>query len=265
MDAVIRIDALTKRFPRLTAVDEVSLSVGRGEIFGLIGPNGAGKTTLIKMLTTLVPATSGEAWIAGCSIRRQPSEVRRRIGYVPQMLSADGALTAYENLLLSARLYAIPRHERASRIREALSMVGLVDEADTLVQRYSGGMIRRLEIAQGMMHQPAVLFLDEPTVGLDPTARRSVWNKVLELRDSLRSTMFVTTHYMAEAEELCDRIAFIHRGRIQQIGTPQELMASLGPGATLDDVFINLTDTEMESEGGYREVQRTRRNIRRRT
>jgi ABC-2 type transport system ATP-binding protein len=265
MDAVIRIDALTKRFPRLTAVDEVSLSVGRGEIFGLIGPNGAGKTTLIKMLTTLVPATSGEAWIAGCSIRRQASEVRRRIGYVPQMLSADGALTAYENLLLSARLYAIPRHERDSRIREALSMVGLVDEADTLVQRYSGGMIRRLEIAQGMMHQPAVLFLDEPTVGLDPTARRSVWNNVLELRDSLRSTMFLTTHYMAEAEELCDRIAFIYRGRIQQIGTPQELMASLGPGATLDDVFINLTDTEIESEGGYREVQRTRRNIRRRT
>jgi ABC-2 type transport system ATP-binding protein len=265
MNAVIRIDALTKRFPRLTAVDGVSLSVGRGEIFGLIGPNGAGKTTLIKMLTTLVPATSGEAWIAGCSIRSQPSEVRRRIGYVPQMLSADGALTAYENLLLSARLYAIPRHERDSRIREALSMVGLLDEADTLVQRFSGGMIRRLEIAQGMMHQPAVLFLDEPTVGLDPTARRSVWNNVLELRDSLRSTMFMTTHYMAEAEELCDRIAFIHRGCIQQIGTPQELTAALGPDATLDDVFINLTDTEIESEGDYREVQRTRRNIRRRT
>jgi ABC-2 type transport system ATP-binding protein len=265
MDAVIRIEALTKQFPRLTAVDGVSLTVGRGEIFGLIGPNGAGKTTLIKMLTTLVPATSGEAWIAGCSIRSQPSEVRRRIGYIPQMLSADGALTAYENLLLSARLYAIPRHERDPRIREALSMVGLLDESDTLVQRYSGGMIRRLEIAQGMMHRPAVLFLDEPTVGLDPTARRTVWNNMLELRDSLRSTMFMTTHYMAEAEELCDRIAFIHRGQIQQIGTPQELMAALGPGATLDDVFINLTDTEIETEGSYREVQRTRRNIRRRT
>jgi ABC-2 type transport system ATP-binding protein len=265
MDAVIRIDALTKRFGKLTAVDEVSLSVGRGEIFGLIGPNGAGKTTLIKMLTTLVPATSGEAWIAGCSIRNQSSEVRRRIGYVPQMLSADGALTAYENLLLSARLYAIPREERDSRIREALSMVGLADDAETIVQRFSGGMIRRLEIAQGMMHRPAVLFLDEPTVGLDPTARRNVWSNVLELRNSLHSTMFVTTHYMAEAEELCDRIAFIHRGRIQQVGTPQELVASLGPGATLDDVFVNLTDTEIESEGNYREVQRTRRNIRRRT
>jgi len=265
MDAVIRIDALTKRFGKLTAVDEVSLSVGRGEIFGLIGPNGAGKTTLIKMLTTLVPATSGEAWIAGCSVRTQSSEVRRRIGYVPQLLSADGALTAYENLLLSARLYAIPRDERDSRIREALSMVGLEDDADTIVQRFSGGMIRRLEIAQGMMHRPAVLFLDEPTVGLDPTARRMVWNNVLELRNTLHSTMFVTTHYMAEAEELCDRIAFIHRGRIQQVGTPQELVASLGPGATLDDVFVNLTDTEIESEGNYREVQRTRRNIRRRT
>jgi len=265
MDAVIRIDALTKRFAKLTAVDGVSLSVDRGEIFGLIGPNGAGKTTLIKMLTTLVPATSGEAWIAGCSIRSQSSEVRRRIGYVPQMLSADGALTAYENLLLSARLYAIPRHDRDSRIRDALLMVGLQHDADTLVQRYSGGMIRRLEIAQGMMHRPAVLFLDEPTVGLDPTARRTVWNNVLELRDSLRSTMFVTTHYMAEAEELCDRIAFIHRGRIQQIGTPEELMSALGPDATLDDVFINLNETEIESEGNYREVQRTRRNIRRRT
>ncbi len=265
MDATIRIDGLTKRFTRLTAVDAVSLDVGRGEIFGLIGPNGAGKTTLIKMLTTLVPATSGEAWVAGCSIRTQASEVRRRIGYVPQFLSADGALTAYENLLLSARLYAIPRPQRDSRIREALSMVGLADDAGTLVQRYSGGMIRRLEIAQGMMHRPAVLFLDEPTVGLDPTARRMVWNHVLELRESLHSTMFMTTHYMAEAEELCDRIAFIHRGRIQQVGTPQELMSALGPDATLDDVFINLTDSQIESEGNYREVQRTRRSIRQRT
>jgi ABC-2 type transport system ATP-binding protein len=265
MDAIIHIEGLTKRFSRLTAVDSVSLHVGRGEIFGLIGPNGAGKTTLIKMLTTLVPATSGEAWIAGCSIRTESSEVRRRIGYVPQLLSADGALTAYENLLLSARLYAIPRHERDSRILEALSMVGLEDDARTLVQRFSGGMIRRLEIAQGMMHRPAVLFLDEPTVGLDPTARRMVWNNVLELRDSLRSTMFVTTHYMTEAEELCDRIAFIDHGRIQQVGTPAELTAELGPDATLDDVFINLTNnTETESEGDYREVQRTRRSIRRR-
>src|SRR3954462_3548098 len=140
MDAVIRIDALTKHYSKLTAVDAVSLSVGRGEIFGLIGPNGAGKTTLIKMLTTLVPVTSGEAWIAGCSIRTQSSEVRRRIGYVPQMLSADGALTAYENLLLSARLYAIPRHEREARIHEALSMVGLSGDAKTMVQRFSGGM-----------------------------------------------------------------------------------------------------------------------------
>ena len=264
MDSSIRIEGLTKRFPRLTAVDGVSLTVGRGEIFGLIGPNGAGKTTLIKMLTTLVPATVGEAWVAGHSIRKHPSAVRRRIGYVPQMLSADGALTAYENLLLSARLYSIPRHERDSRIRQALSMVGLTEEAGTIVQRYSGGMIRRLEIAQGMMHRPAVLFLDEPTVGLDPTARRVVWNNILELRESMESTMFVTTHYMAEAEELCDRIAVIHRGRIQHVGTPQELKSALGPGATLDDVFINLTDSEIAAEGDYREVQRTRRSIRRR-
>ena len=233
-------------------------------VFIISAPSGSGKTTLIKMLTTLVPATSGEAWIAGYSIRSGAPEVRRRIGYVPQMLSADGALTAYENLLLSARLYAIPRREREARIREALSMVGLADEAGTLVQRYSGGMIRRLEIAQGMMHRPAVLFLDEPTVGLDPTARRVVWDNLLDLRESIHWTMFLTTHYMAEAEELCDRIAFIHRGRIQQVGTPQELKAALGPDATLDDVFINLTDSEIEAEGDYREVQRTRRSIRRR-
>ncbi len=262
---VIQVDALTKQFPRLTAVDEVSLTVGKGEIFGLLGPNGAGKTTLIKMLTTLVPPTSGEARIAGFDIRRQAPEVRRRIGYVPQLLSADGALTAYENLLLSARLYAIPRRDRDSRIRQALSLVGLGEEANVVVQRFSGGMIRRLEIAQAMMHMPAVLFLDEPTVGLDPTARRIVWNHVLELRRSVQTTMFLTTHYMEEAEELCDRIAFIHGGRIQQVGTPQELKAPLGPEATLDDVFVSLTGSEIEQPvGSYRDVRRTRQSVRQR-
>ena len=262
MESVIRIDHLTKEFRQLTAVDEVTLIVQRAEIFGLIGPNGAGKSTLIKMLTTLLPPTSGDAWIGGFSIRQQPQDVRRHIGYVPQLLSADGSLTGYENLLLSARLYGIPRRERVKKIESALSTIGLADSADVLVQKYSGGMIRRLEIAQGMMHQPDVLFMDEPTVGLDPTARQMVWDHVEELRKSTGTTMFITTHYMEEADQFCDRIAFIHQGRIQMIGTPAELKAQLRPGATLDDVFKKQTGAELESGGTYRDVRRTRRSVR---
>jgi ABC-2 type transport system ATP-binding protein len=262
MRAVIRIDHLTKQFKQLTAVDKASLEVERAEIFGLIGPNGAGKSTLIKMLTTLLPPTSGDAWIAGFSICEQSRDVRRHIGYIPQLLSADGSLTGYENLLLSARLYGIPWRERAKRIRSALAMIGLADSADVLVQHYSGGMIRRLEIAQGMMHQPDVLFMDEPTVGLDPTARQMVWDHIEELRKSTGTTMFITTHYMEEADEFCDRIAFIHQGRIQMIGTPAELKATAGLDATLDDVFKKLTGAEIESGGSYRDVRRTRRSVR---
>jgi ABC-2 type transport system ATP-binding protein len=262
MRTVVRIDQLTKQFKQLTAVDEASLVVERAEIFGLIGPNGAGKSTLIKMLTTLLPPTSGDASIAGFSISKQSQDVRRRIGYVPQLLSADGSLTGYENLLLSARLYGIPWRERAKRIQDALSMIGLAEFADVLVQNYSGGMIRRLEIAQGMMHEPDVLFMDEPTVGLDPTARQMVWDQVEELRKSTGTTMFITTHYMEEADGFCDRIAFIHQGRIQVVGTPAELKAPLGPEATLDDVFKKLTGAEIESGGSYRDVRRTRRSVR---
>ena len=262
MKTVIRIDHLTKQFKQLTAVDEATLAIERAEIFGLIGPNGAGKSTLIKMLTTLLPPTAGDAWISGFSICKHPRDVRRRIGYVPQLLSADGSLTGYENLLLSARLYGIPWRERASRIENALSSIGLADSADLLVQHYSGGMIRRLEIAQGMMHEPDVLFMDEPTVGLDPTARQMVWDHVEELRKSTGTTMFITTHYMEEADQFCDRIAFIHQGRIQMVGTPDELKAIAGPEATLDDVFKRLTGTEIESGGNYRDVRRTRRSVR---
>jgi len=262
MRTVIRIDHLTKVFKQLTAVNEATLVVERAEIFGLIGPNGAGKSTLIKMLTTLLPPTSGDAWIGDFSIRKQSRDVRRRIGYVPQLLSADGSLTGYENLLLSARLYGIPWRKRAKRIEDALCMIGLADSADVLVQNYSGGMIRRLEIAQGMIHQPDVLFMDEPTVGLDPTARQMVWDHVEELRKSTGTTMFITTHYMEEADGFCDRIAFIHQGRIQMVGTPDELKAPLGPEATLDDVFKKLTGAEIESGGTYRDVRRTRRSVR---
>jgi len=166
--------ALTKRFGDVLAVDGVSFAIAPGEIFGLIGPNGAGKSTLIKIFTTLLPPSAGIARVAGFDVVGEAAQVRRQIGYVPQLVSADGALTGYENLLLSTRLYAVPRRERRQRIDNALSVMGLTDAADRLVQHYSGGMIRRLEIAQAMLHRPAVLFLDEPTVSLDPVARRSV-------------------------------------------------------------------------------------------
>ena len=261
-DAAVSTSELTKRFGDLVAVDRATLIVRKGEIFGLIGPNGAGKSTLIKMLTTLLPPTSGGATVAGYDVIRQPAKVRRHIGYVPQLLSVDGSLTGRENLLLSARLYGIPHAEQKLRIEQALATVGLGNAADHLVQRYSGGMIRRLEIAQSMLHHPAVLFMDEPTVGLDPVAREAVWAHVRQLREAFQTTMLMTTHYMEEAAELCDRIALIAHGRIAAVGSPAELTAQLGPGATLDDVFARLAGADMETEEGYRDVQRTRRAAR---
>ena len=258
---VVNIYDLTRRFGDLLVVDHATLAIAEGEIFGVIGPNGAGKSTLIKMLTTLLPPTSGSATVSGFDIRRQPAEVRRRIGYVPQLLSADSALTGYENLLLSARLYGIPRQKRATRIARALTRMGLSDAAHHLVGHYSGGMIRRLEIAQSLLHRPKVLFLDEPTVGLDPGARETVWEHVLDLRKSFGTTMIVTSHHMDEIDEFCGRIALIDRGRIAATGTPAELKAQVGPGATLDDVFIQLTShkTETEAESGYGDARRARR------
>jgi len=261
---VVEVAALTRTFGDLTAVDHVTLTINRGEIFGLIGPNGAGKSTLIKMLTTLLPPTSGTASIAGYDIVTQPADVRRRIGYVPQLLSADGSLTGYENLLLSARLYGVPWRERKERIAGALRRMGLAEAAHHLVAHYSGGMIRRLEIAQSLLHRPEVLFLDEPTVGLDPGARETVWERVLDLRDRFHRTMIVTSHHMDEVEEFCDRIALIDRGRIVAVGTAAELKARVGPDATLDDVFINLVAPTSETESGenYVDVRRARRAAR---
>jgi ABC-2 type transport system ATP-binding protein len=261
---VVQVLALTRKFAEVTAVDRVTFTINQGEIFGLIGPNGAGKSTLIKMLTTLLPPTAGSATIAGFDIVTQPAEVRRRIGYVPQLLSADGSLTGYENLLLSARLYGVPRGERAERIAGALTRMGLSEAANRVVGHYSGGMIRRLEIAQSLLHRPTVLFLDEPTVGLDPGARDTVWDRVLDLRDKFRRTMVVTSHHMEEMNEFCDRIGLINRGRIVAVGTPAELKARVGPNATLDDVFIGLVAQggENEAEAGYGEVRRARRAAR---
>jgi ABC-2 type transport system ATP-binding protein len=262
--SVVVASALTRKFGDLVAVDRVSLAINQGEIFGLIGPNGAGKSTLIRMLTTLLPRTSGSATIAGYDVVRHPAHVRQHIGYVPQLLSADSSLTGYENMLLSARLYGVPRQERTDRITRALARMGLSDAAHHLAGHYSGGMIRRLEIAQSLLHRPTVLFLDEPTVGLDPAARETVWERILELRDRFGRTMIVTSHHMDEIDQFCDRIALIDGGRIAAVGTVSELKAGVGPNATLDDVFIHLVAASgaMEAEGSYGEVRRARRAAR---
>jgi ABC-2 type transport system ATP-binding protein len=262
--AILETQALTRRFGALTAVDALTISVDAGEVFGLLGPNGAGKTTVIKMLTTLLPPTSGTARVAGFDITHQAARVRRVIGYVPQALSVDGSLTGYENLLIFAKLYDIPRPERASRLREALDFMGLTDAADQLVREYSGGMIRRLEIAQSTLHRPRVLFLDEPTVGLDPLARKAVWDHLEQLRGESGTTIVLTTHYMDEAETLCRRVAIMHRGRVVALGTPADLEAGIGgTGITLDDVFVQVAGDTQESGGSYRETSQERRMARR--
>jgi ABC-2 type transport system ATP-binding protein len=215
----------------------------------------------MKMLTTLLPPTSGVATVAGFDIVRQPSLVRARIGYVPQLVSVDGSLTGQENMLLSARLYGIPMRERKERIAAALDMMGLSDFAGHLVQRYSGGMIRRLEVALSMLHRPSVLFMDEPTVGLDPAARDTVWSHVIDLKRSSRMTLVVSSHYMEEVEELCDRIALMAAGRLVAIGSAAELKAGIGPGASLDDVFLKLAaGADREGEKSYADVKHTRRD-----
>jgi ABC-2 type transport system ATP-binding protein len=261
--SILETKSLTKRFKTLVAVDQVSLSISQGEMFGLVGPNGAGKTTVIKMLTTLLTPTSGDAWVAGYGIVHHSAQVRRVIGYVPQLLSADGSITAYENLLIFAKLYHIPRRERERRIHDALSFMGLDEVSDKMVRDYSGGMIRRLEIAESMLHRPRVLFLDEPTVGLDPVARKAVWDHIQRLRSDFGTTILLTTHYMEEADELCDRVAIMHLGKIAAIGTPSDLKASVGEGATLDDVFVHYSGYEVDSVGNFRDVSRTRRVARR--
>ena len=254
---------LTRRFGSLTAVDRVSLDIPYGAIFGLLGANGAGKTTLVKMLTTLLPPTSGTADVGGFDIIKAPARVRGRIGYVPQLLSADGALTGYENLRLSAKLYGLPAAERGARIEDALSFAGLADAARKLVKTYSGGMIRRLELAQAMLHRPAILFLDEPTIGLDPMARHSVWDRLRDLRANYRMTVLITTHDMEEAETLCDELAILHAGRVAVVGRPSALRAELGAEASMDDVFARYAGGGIQESGDFRRVAETRRTARR--
>jgi len=257
---ILETEELTRRFGKITAVNDLSISVERGEIFGLLGPNGAGKSTVIKMLTTLLPISAGTAILAGYDVTRQSDDVRRAIGYVPQALSADGSLTGYENLLIFAKLYEIPKKGRDRRIWEILEYMGLQDAGKRLVRTYSGGMIRKLEIAQSILHQPQILFLDEPTVGLDPIARTQVWQLVQQLCADYGTTIFLTTHFLEEADSLCDRVVIMQQGQVVTTGAPSDLKASLGKAnATLDDVFIHYTGNQLTSGVNYRDTARTRR------
>ena len=224
---VVQARGLTKRWGSVTAVDGIDLDVVAGETFGFLGPNGAGKSTTINMLCTLVNPTAGEATVAGHDVVRERDEVRRNIGLVFQDTTLDGYLTAAQNLRFHAELYGLPRATVPERIERLLTMVGLWDRRDALVQTFSGGMKRRLEIARGLMHLPRVLFLDEPTIGLDPQTRSSIWQYVAELQRDEEITIFLTTHYMDEAE-YCDRIAIIDHGRIIALDTPDNLKASVG-------------------------------------
>jgi ABC-2 type transport system ATP-binding protein len=254
----IEILALTRKYNSLVAVDHLTFSVAPGSMFGLIGPNGAGKSTLIKMLTTLLPPTSGTARIAGFDIVKHPEAVRRKIGYVSQMLSADGDLTGYENLLITAKLFGIHRSERPGRIAQALEFMDLSHVANKLVGQYSGGMIRRLEIAQSMLHRPEVLFMDEPSVGLDPAAKRSVWDRILQLRREFSTTILMTTHDMEEADHLCDIVGVMHGGVLAAMDTPAALRAKVGADASLDDVFIHFTGATISEGGDLRDAARAR-------
>lgn len=261
---IIETKNLTRKFDSFIAVDSLNMSIESGETFGLLGPNGAGKTTVIKMLTTLLPATSGEAFIGGFNINTQPNKVRKIIGYVPQMISVDGTLTGMENLILFAKLYDIPSGECRLRAMDALDFMGLSDVGKKPVHQYSGGMIRRLEIAESMMHRPQVLFLDEPTSGLDPIARKTVWDHISKLRKEYNTTVLMTTHLMDEADNLCNRVAFMSRGKLIIAGTPQELKNSIDkPDSTLEDVFIHYTSETLTAVNTFREISRERETTQR--
>lgn len=227
MHAIIT-SSLTKKFNGFTAVDSVSISINEGEFFGLLGPNGAGKTTFISMLCTILTPTGGGAEVFGYDVQKEPDKVRKLIGIVFQDPSLDLNLTGRENLDFHARLYGLEKNQREKRIREVLELVELSDRADDLVKTYSGGMQRRLELARGLMHFPKVLFLDEPTLGLDPQTRRRIWEYIHKINREERITIILTTHYMDEADSLCERVAIIDRGKIIALDAPGKLKSILG-------------------------------------
>ncbi|MFD8377299.1 ABC transporter ATP-binding protein [Streptomyces sp. NPDC059679] len=268
-------EGLRYAFGETKAVDGLELSVRPGEVFGLLGPNGAGKTTAIRCITTLLPVPAGMVRVFGHDAAKERMAVRRLLGYVPQQLSADAGLTGRENVELFARVFDVTRRERAARVARALQAVDLTAAADRLAKTYSGGMVRRLELAQALVSAPRLLMLDEPTIGLDPIARTSVWEHINAVRTATGMTVLVTTHYMDEADQYCDRVALMHRGRIHALGTPEELRSELAdrrraegnadPAPTLEDVFRDVAGRGLDEQGpdeqggDFRDVRSTRR------
>jgi ABC-2 type transport system ATP-binding protein len=262
----IAVEKIVKRYGDFEAVKGVSFEVADGEIFGLLGPNGAGKSTLIRMMTTLIPVTAGRALVAGHDVSKEPNAVRRMIGVIPQALTSDQDLTVEENLSIYAKLYSVPRAEREKNIAEVLEAVDLTKWRGAQTKTLSGGMRRRLEIARGLVHDPRIFFLDEPTTGLDPVSRIAVWEMLNHLKHTRSLTMLLTTHYMEEADRLCDRIAIVDHGNLVALGTPVELKQSV-PGSNVVEVQFNreddqwptrlgqlsgVTDVQSQSAGVYR-------------
>jgi ABC-2 type transport system ATP-binding protein len=268
MTTALAIDCrhLTHRYGQFTAVDDLNLEVHAGETMGLLGPNGAGKTTVVRVLTTLTPVQDGEVRIFGFDSRRDTLDIRQNIGYVPQQLSIESALTGRQNVELFARLYDVPRKHRRERVDEALDAMQLLDVAGNLAGTYSGGMVRRLELAQALVNRPSLLILDEPTVGLDPIARDGVWTQVARMQDEFGMTVLLTTHYMEEADALCDRVALMHHGVLQAVGTPTDLKVTVSPTASLEDVFRHYAGEDLSEDAarkGLREIRSSRRAARR--
>jgi ABC-2 type transport system ATP-binding protein len=257
-EPAIRVENIVKKYGDFEAVKGVSFKVADGEIFGLLGPNGAGKSTLIRMMTTLIPVTSGKAIVGGHDVARDSNAVRRMIGVIPQALTSDQDLTVEENLIIYAKLYRVPRAQREKNIAEVLEAVDLTKWRTAQTKTLSGGMRRRLEIARGLVHDPRIFFLDEPTTGLDPVSRIAVWEMLNNLKKTRNLTMLLTTHYMEEADRLCDRIAIVDHGKLVALGTPVELKQSV-PGSNVVEVQFNREDPEWKSrlEGlaGVTEVQ----------
>ena len=242
MPLAIDVRNISKNFGDFTAVNGVSFSVKRGEIFGLLGPNGAGKSTLIRMLVTLMPPSAGTALVNGFDIVSKANEVRETIGVIPQAMTSDLELSIEENLLIFAKLYGVPRAKRAGLITGLLESVELLQWKDKQVKNLSGGMRRRVEIARGLVHEPQIFFLDEPTTGLDPVSRTAVWDILNRIKATRDLTVLITTHYMDEADKLCDRIAIVDHGELVALDSPANLKASIpGANVTLDDVFVHYT------------------------
>ena len=260
------VDNIVKRYGDFEAVKGVTFSVQEGEIFGLLGPNGAGKSTLIRMMTTLIPVTAGRAIVGGCDVSKEPDEVRRQIGVIPQALTSDPDLTVEENLVIYAKLYGVPRAVREKNVAEVLEAVDLLKWRGAQTKTLSGGMRRRLEIARGLVHDPHIFFLDEPTTGLDPVSRIAVWEMLNNLKNSRNLTMLLTTHYMEEADKLCDRIAIVDHGKLVALGTPVELKNSVAGANVIEVQFAResekwpallegltgVTSVQPESAGFYR-------------